>query len=419
MTTAGCGYPAPQWPRPSHESASFVRGLTGRALRAGYGRHIGKGLWHEQEVVPCHGTRGIGISPPTMRTVSHLPVRSIAELISGFATELDLDSSGIPRQPLLLINLAGSTSDADIMATATAVRSALAVTVGIVNDPLDDRLSPLLDALTFTLAPADLPEPGRSIVRVPDVVAALTRIAEVAATSPQATIVATQTLRASEQLDIRAGLAAEAAAYSMLLSGREFANWLEQRGPARAALNARQPVTLHRDATTLSIRLDRPGRRNAMDRTLREALVEGLLVALADESLQVELSGAGLDFCSGGDLDEFGTATDLVAAYLVRLDRHPGWLLHQVRDRATVRLQGACIGAGIEIPAFADRVIAEPGAFFVLPEVGMGLIPGAGGTVSIPRRIGRWRTAWLALSGERLDVDTALAWGLVDEVNRA
>ncbi len=305
------------------------------------------------------------------------------------------------------------------MATATAVRSALAVTVGIVNDPLDDRLSPLLDALTFTLAPADLPEPGRSIVRVPDVVAALTRIAEVAATSPQATIVATQTLRASEQLDIRAGLAAEAAAYSMLLSGREFANWLEQRGPARAALNARQPVTLHRDATTLSIRLDRPGRRNAMDRTLREALVEGLLVALADESLQVELSGAGLDFCSGGDLDEFGTATDLVAAYLVRLDRHPGWLLHQVRDRATVRLQGACIGAGIEIPAFADRVIAEPGAFFVLPEVGMGLIPGAGGTVSIPRRIGRWRTAWLALSGERLDVDTALAWGLVDEVNRA
>ena len=46
----------------------------------------------------------------------------------------------------------------------------------------------------------------------------------------------------------------------------------------------------------------------------------------------------------------------------------------------------------------------------------MGLIPGAGGTVSLPRRIGRQRTAWLALSGERIDVDTAMAWGLVDEV---
>jgi enoyl-CoA hydratase/carnithine racemase len=47
----------------------------------------------------------------------------------------------------------------------------------------------------------------------------------------------------------------------------------------------------------------------------------------------------------------------------------------------------------------------------------MGLIPGAGGTVSITKRIGRWRTAWLALSGARLDAATALAWGLVDEVD--
>jgi enoyl-CoA hydratase/carnithine racemase len=44
----------------------------------------------------------------------------------------------------------------------------------------------------------------------------------------------------------------------------------------------------------------------------------------------------------------------------------------------------------------------------------MGLIPGAGGTVSLPRRIGRWRTAYLALSGQRLDLPTALTWGLVD-----
>ena len=53
------------------------------------------------------------------------------------------------------------------------------------------------------------------------------------------------------------------------------------------------------------------------------------------------------------------TASDLVAAYLVRLDRHPGWLLHQLRDRVTVRVHGACIGAGVEMPAFADRVISH------------------------------------------------------------
>ena len=53
---------------------------------------------------------------------------------------------------------------------------------------------------------------------------------------------------------------------------------------------------------------------------------------------------------------------------------------------------------------------------FGLPELGLGLIPGAGGTVSVTRRIGRWRTAYLVLSGRTVDADTALAWGLVDAI---
>jgi enoyl-CoA hydratase/carnithine racemase len=79
-------------------------------------------------------------------------------------------------------------------------------------------------------------------------------------------------------------------------------------------------------------------------------------------------------------------------------------------------VHGACIGAGIEVPAFAGRVLAAPDAYVMLPEVSMGLVPGAGGTVSITGRIGRWRTAWLALTGSRLDAHTALSWGLVDEI---
>ncbi|MGB7052901.1 MAG: enoyl-CoA hydratase/isomerase family protein, partial [Acidimicrobiales bacterium] len=51
-----------------------------------------------------------------------------------------------------------------------------------------------------------------------------------------------------------------------------------------------------------------------------------------------------------------------------------------------------------------------------LPEVAMGLVPGAGGTASLPRRIGRHRTAWLALTGYWLDAPVALRWGLVDEI---
>ena len=79
-------------------------------------------------------------------------------------------------------------------------------------------------------------------------------------------------------------------------------------------------------------------------------------------------------------------------------------------------MHGACIGAGVELPAFAARVVAAPDAFFALPEVAMGLVPGAGGTVSLPRRIGRRRTAYLALTGARLDSRRALDWGLVDAI---
>jgi enoyl-CoA hydratase/carnithine racemase len=85
-------------------------------------------------------------------------------------------------------------------------------------------------------------------------------------------------------------------------------------------------------------------------------------------------------------------------------------------DRVRVELHGACVGAGIELPAFTRHVAAREDAFFQLPEVSLGLVPGAGGTVSIPRRIGRQRTAWLAISSARLDPATALEWGLIDEL---
>ncbi len=79
-------------------------------------------------------------------------------------------------------------------------------------------------------------------------------------------------------------------------------------------------------------------------------------------------------------------------------------------------MHGTCVGAGVELPAFAGTVVAGPNTTFRLPENAMGLIPGAGGTVSIPRRIGRWRTLHLALSGMALNAATALAWGLADRV---
>ena len=85
-------------------------------------------------------------------------------------------------------------------------------------------------------------------------------------------------------------------------------------------------------------------------------------------------------------------------------------------DRVTAHLHGACAGSGIELPAFASRVVADPSTIISLPEVSLGLVPGAGGTVSLPRRIGRHRTALLGLSGLPVSAGTARAWGLVDEL---
>ena len=81
-----------------------------------------------------------------------------------------------------------------------------------------------------------------------------------------------------------------------------------------------------------------------------------------------------------------------------------------------VGLHGSCLGAGIELPAFAGRVVAADDTRLGLPELGLGLVPGAGGTVSLPGRIGRHRTLALVLLDGTISAPAALGWGLVDEV---
>jgi len=212
------------------------------------------------------------------------------------------------------------------------------------------------------------------------------------------------------------GLTAESATYAALLGSAEFSAWRAARGPIRVIDD--DAVRVWRDGDALSITLDRPAVHNAFNRSMRDGLVEALRVAAADPGIRRVLwRGAGPSFSSGGDLDEFGAVGDPATAHAVRLTRHPGWWVHAVRDRIDVVVHGACMGAGIELPAFAARVVARPDARFALPEVGMGLIPGAGGTVSVPARVGRQRAGWLALTGAVIDAPTALAWGLVDALS--
>jgi hypothetical protein len=253
---------------------------------------------------------------------------------------------------------------------------------------------------------------------VVDGAAQLEAILAAIAAHPQATLALVQLLRHNEHVGIHEGLIAESLVYSVLQSGPEFAAWRASREIKTIAPAAAPAVLVERDGSRLRLRLNRPERHNAFSAELRDALAEALQLAVSDETIgAIELVGEGPSFCSGGDLDEFGSFPDPATAHVIRSARNPARLLASVADRTTVRLHGACIGAGCELPAFAARVVAAPDAWFQLPEVSLGLVPGAGGTVSLPRRIGRQRTALLAVTGQRIESDTALEWGLVDALS--
>jgi enoyl-CoA hydratase/carnithine racemase len=260
---------------------------------------------------------------------------------------------------------------------------------------------------------------GPAVEQLADVVAGaehLDAVVDGVVAAPLASVALVLLLRGGDDRSIEEGLVAESVTYSMLQGGPEFQAWRAQR-PVRQREDEHDVVGVARTGDELVVTLRRPGVHNAFSRQLRDGLSDALSLAMADRSIErVVLGGEGRSFCSGGDLDEFGTFVDPASAHLTRLTRSPARLCAELADRLEVRLKGAAMGAGIELSAFAQRIVADPGTTIALPEVPLGLVPGAGGTVSLPRRIGRQRTALLALAGLHLDAATALAWGLVDTV---
>jgi enoyl-CoA hydratase/carnithine racemase len=336
------------------------------------------------------------------------PPVSLTDLADAVTAPL-LDGRGQIVDPLLTVDL-DAPADARVLAGALrGAESSDRVLIGVTGaSRLSAKRRELAVALDLTLGP---PELGSAFAASGDAEG----LRAAAEANPQAALVLKRVLRTTVDLDVPAALDVESLAYSTLLGGAEFRRWLAGRGLRPLPPIAPEPVLVTRSGDVLRVTLNRPERRNAYGRQLRDALVDALTVAELDDTVaSVVLDGAGPSFCSGGDLDEFGTTPDLATAHFVRTRGGAGGLLHRLAARAEVRLHGACVGAGIEVPAFAGRVLAHPAATFRLPEVGMGLIPGAGGTASVPRRIGRWRTLFAALSGEPVDAATALAWGLVD-----
>lgn len=321
---------------------------------------------------------------------------SPGELEGLAGTDATLERFAPWADPLILVDL-GCAATNPVPTLGARSRGFACVVIGIGADahpfaPLCDLVIPDLSGARGTVA---------AIVR-----------------APLAALVLVQTLRCTEHLEPDAALTVESVAYAALQFGPEHLAWrAAQRIEPAPAPEPGPPLLIEREGSRLSLVLNRPASRNAISVEVRDALVEAFDLAALDASIsEIELRGAGRCFSVGGDLAEFGRAPDAATAHAVRSVRLPARRMLACADRTHARVHGACIGAGVELPAFAKRVTARANTFFQLPEISMGLIPGAGGCVSLPRRIGRQRTAYLALSGRRISAATAHAWGLIDAV---
>ena len=330
----------------------------------------------------------------------------VADLIQLLADPQAVENRAV-RRPLVVVDLDGDEPDPtpggtpaleSTSGSESALGAAPIIVVGLAADA--DRRSAFVDTVVD-------PTGG-------DLVA----IEEMLHTSPLASLAFVLLLRGAEQRSIEQGLIAESTTYSMLQAGPEFLAWRSSSAPRPPADDAPR-VSLTRTGDILDVCLSRPGRHNAIDTAMRDALSEALELAVVDRSIvRVDLRADGPSFSSGGDLDSFGRFIDVADAHRVRLTRSPARLAALLAPRLVAHLHGACVGGGIEIAAFAGRVIGRDDIQIRLPELGFGLIPGAGGTVSLPRRVGRHRTVLLGLTGRSIGLDEAVRWGLVDEIER-
>jgi enoyl-CoA hydratase/carnithine racemase len=167
-----------------------------------------------------------------------------------------------------------------------------------------------------------------------------------------------------------------------------------------------------------TVMLNRPDRYNALGVRIVDELGEALEeIEGSGEVRAMILTGAGEKaFCSGVDLKE-RSAMDADAKWAHNRDLNAfAERLARLQAPTIAALNGLAFGGGLEITLACDFRIAVEGARFALPEVGLGIVPGAGGTQRLPRLVGPSRAKELILTGRRIDAGAAFEMGLVSKV---
>jgi acetyl-CoA C-acetyltransferase len=189
-------------------------------------------------------------------------------------------------------------------------------------------------------------------------------------------------------------------------------------------------LRLEREGVFARLVLDRPAKRNAIHGPMWEGLGEVPAALAEDPPRALIVHGEGDHFSAGMDLSPANPLLQRLlpsvgsqdeAALRALIGDLKGWIgaLTTLPCPVIAAVEGACAGGALELALVCDLIVAGDGAFFSMPETRVGLVPDVGGTVRLTRAIGARRATDLILTGRRIDADTALSWGLVNQVVEA
>ena len=182
-------------------------------------------------------------------------------------------------------------------------------------------------------------------------------------------------------------------------------------------------LEVSRDGEVAWLTMNRPQALNALDTELKEALLAALGEAADDAGVRaVALTGTGRAFCVGQDLRELegayrdGTAADDIAGSLEHHYAPIARLLAGMPKPTVALVNGVAAGAGASLAFACDLRLASSAARFLLAFAGIGLVPDASSTWSLPRLVGLGKALEIALLGDWVEADEALRIGLVSRV---